>query len=360
MGEAMEEKKTSKKMLVGIGAAAAVIAVVAVVILAARETPEQKVARLLDLGNQYLLDLDYEQAIASYDEVLSIEPQNEQAVEGEVNAYLAWSEALVAEGDFDRAAEVLQTGYEKLGDERLKTALPGLDDRRAAYEAEAALADIKTELDEFAVQAAAFCAAEDYEGASRLLADNSDLLAKLEAAGTDRYICKETEGNPVGVYVIDGKHYLYYGDYNGEMREGNGVWINEYNDESEYNSPFTTSTGEWKNDLPNGHQRVVEEPSAIKVENNYVYLSRIEGNVVDGLWDGEIVSEYKGGVHGSGDEWFSSFSKGNVTVIKEDRALSPDMPFVTAQNASGNNYLWNDQVYLDSSHGIIGFAESTQ
>ena len=50
-GKMMEEKKTNKKMLLGIGAAAAVIAVVAVIVLAAREMPEQKVARLLDLGN---------------------------------------------------------------------------------------------------------------------------------------------------------------------------------------------------------------------------------------------------------------------------------------------------------------------
>lgn len=64
------------------------------------------------------------------------------------------------------------------------------------------------------------CAVEDYEGAGILLDDNAELLEVLEAAGQDHFIMKDTESDPVGLYIMDGEYYLYYGDYVDEVREG--------------------------------------------------------------------------------------------------------------------------------------------
>ena len=110
----METKKVmSKKQIIGGAIATAVVVVLVLVLLANRDAPEKRVARLLDLGNQYLLDLDYEQAIASYDEVLSIEPKN-------ADAYLGLFEAYVRQNDFEAAFDIATKGYELTGDERLK------------------------------------------------------------------------------------------------------------------------------------------------------------------------------------------------------------------------------------------------
>ncbi len=59
----------------------------------------------LDLGQKYLLDGNYEQAIIEFNKVIEIEPKN-------VEAYLGLAEAYVATGDYDSAISVLERGYD--------------------------------------------------------------------------------------------------------------------------------------------------------------------------------------------------------------------------------------------------------
>ena len=342
----MEEKKTNKKMLLGIGAAAAVIAVVAVIVLAARETPEQKVARLLDLGNQYLLDLDYEQAIASYDEVLSIEPQNEKAVEGEVNAYLAWSEALIAEGDFDLAAEVLQTGYDKFGDERLQAAA-------SAVAAKKSLENERARLQTVAEDIAELCATENYESVSLRLTDESELFELLGTAGEDRYIFLDGEVGAVGLYLIGDKYYAYYGDYAGELREGRGLWISNY--EHDYDG-YGYSIGVWSNDMPNGEQDETTYHGYITEEARNMRSQ--SGMVIDGLWDGEVYWEF-----GDGSAFVLHYGRGKVNVIgtDEENEANLDGHIYIVGNAAGEdgeNTLHFDETAISQTWGMPGYADT--
>lgn len=62
----------------------------------------------LDLGQKYLLDGDYEQAIIEFNKVIEIEPKN-------VDAYLGLAEAYVAAGDYDSAKMAIQKGIENCG-----------------------------------------------------------------------------------------------------------------------------------------------------------------------------------------------------------------------------------------------------
>ncbi|MCD8107927.1 MAG: tetratricopeptide repeat protein [Oscillospiraceae bacterium] len=67
-------------------------------------------AELLDLGEKYLLDMDYEQAIVYFNKVIEVEPKNK-------SAYLGLAEAYVGAGDTDSAVEALQTALEAFSDD---------------------------------------------------------------------------------------------------------------------------------------------------------------------------------------------------------------------------------------------------
>lgn len=67
----------------------------------------------LNLGNKYLTEMDYEQAIASFLVVLEAYPQN-------VDAYLGISEAYLGIEDLESALTILHKGYNQVQDIRLK------------------------------------------------------------------------------------------------------------------------------------------------------------------------------------------------------------------------------------------------
>ncbi|MCM1060271.1 MAG: leucine-rich repeat domain-containing protein [Eubacterium sp.] len=70
----------------------------------------------LDFGRIYLADLSYEKAVLEFTEAIEIEPLNP-------DAYLGLAEAYVGMEDTEKAIEILEEGYDKTGDVRLKDML---------------------------------------------------------------------------------------------------------------------------------------------------------------------------------------------------------------------------------------------
>ncbi len=70
----------------------------------------------LRLGEKYLTELDYEQAIAAYRAAIEIDPRCEEA-------YLGLADVYVAKGQPEQAAAVLEAGYEETGSETLQNKL---------------------------------------------------------------------------------------------------------------------------------------------------------------------------------------------------------------------------------------------
>jgi tetratricopeptide (TPR) repeat protein len=64
-------------------------------------------AELLDLGEKYLLEMNYEQAVVQFTTLIEVEPKN-------ARAYLGAAEAYVGLGKPDKAIEVLRQGLEQL------------------------------------------------------------------------------------------------------------------------------------------------------------------------------------------------------------------------------------------------------
>ncbi len=71
-----------------------------------------RLERQLALGDQYLADMDYERAIAAYEEALRLDDKC-------VEAYTGIAEAYIQLGDLDMAIEYLELGMERTGSEEL-------------------------------------------------------------------------------------------------------------------------------------------------------------------------------------------------------------------------------------------------
>jgi len=106
----MTEEKTSKpnkKLLIIIVAIIAIALVAALALFVPKSAEAKKLEEYLDLGDKYLNELDYEQAIANYLAVIEIDPKN-------VDAYLGLADAYIALGEYDKAEDILNDALSEL------------------------------------------------------------------------------------------------------------------------------------------------------------------------------------------------------------------------------------------------------
>ena len=75
--------------------------------------PGNKITRQINLGYKYLEEMEYEQALVVFNEILKIEPRNAEGYLGMLEVYISMS-------DFETALKYAEEGYEMTGDERLK------------------------------------------------------------------------------------------------------------------------------------------------------------------------------------------------------------------------------------------------
>lgn len=126
------EVVTKKKAPVGIiaGACAAVVAIIAAIFFMVNASSDNGVGKILDAANRYLAELDYDQAIASYEEAIGIDPKCEDAYLGLADVYGTMAEDGMDNGDktlsevidlYWQAVEVLNRGYASTGSEVIDT-----------------------------------------------------------------------------------------------------------------------------------------------------------------------------------------------------------------------------------------------
>ena len=111
---------SKKNIIIIILAAILVLGLgIGITAIAVTNSPSFKVSQGIDLAERYLSEQNYEQAIIEYEKVLEIEPMN-------VDAYLGIAKAYEKSGEIDKAIEILQEGYEKTNDNRIKEMLDSL------------------------------------------------------------------------------------------------------------------------------------------------------------------------------------------------------------------------------------------
>lgn len=94
-----------KKIIVGLLISIAII----IVILIYMNAPTQRLRKHLSLGDKYLSELKYEDAILAYEAAIAIEPRNEAAYIGLVNAYIGLK-------DYEQALDAVQRGIAAVGE----------------------------------------------------------------------------------------------------------------------------------------------------------------------------------------------------------------------------------------------------
>lgn len=112
------EKKKTRFIPVIIALIIAVAAIVIVCVIVANGT-SAKVNRLHKTAEKYLSEMNYEQAIATYLDIIEIDPKN-------VKAYIELAEIYVEVDRVADAFEILNAGYEATEDEEIKEALDAL------------------------------------------------------------------------------------------------------------------------------------------------------------------------------------------------------------------------------------------
>ncbi len=71
-------------------------------------SPAYKLGKQLALGEKYLNNLDYKEAVAMFSEALAIDPKNERALQGLETSYYEWAYAYADKEDYDKASEILE------------------------------------------------------------------------------------------------------------------------------------------------------------------------------------------------------------------------------------------------------------
>lgn len=153
---------TKKKIMTAIIAAEAVIIAGAAAFLLYSNSDAVKINRQMERAQQYRIAEDHVQALACYEAVLGIDPQNAQA-------YLGMAEAYAAENDLANAVRILEQGAERNGSGEVTRALQ-------TYQAEI---ERQAQVQQKAVEAEA-AAAQAAADASRMDSEEQEARALLE------------------------------------------------------------------------------------------------------------------------------------------------------------------------------------
>lgn len=106
-----DDNKDSKKIIGIVATILAVLVLIAVTVLIVKNISAGRYNRLIDKGNNYLEEMQYDDGIVAFDEAIRIDSKRPDAYEGKVNIY-------VAKGDYESALAVINDGFAAIeGDE---------------------------------------------------------------------------------------------------------------------------------------------------------------------------------------------------------------------------------------------------
>jgi len=291
----------------------------------------------MECSETYLEKNDYESALSVFDELL-LYNSGEEVKSSLGECVWKYIEVLLEEKDYDTILKL----SEKYGD-----LVPGLDSESITGKIEASkkfglIADCL-------IRIARDCKDEDYEAVFEIMSDDEfeNTMAYVDEFGEIK--AYDTEYGKIGVYSVEttdfGDHMIYFGDYDGEVRSGEGVWLGCSKEYNYY------SVGEWKNDRPNGKQQCIKERTSELVNGEAGYWS-IDGSVNEGLWNG-AVSCIIGFQRGSEQVYPASFTNGYWDVIEEE-STNPSY-YVVSEREDGLKLFVPKNAY-DNTVGLAGYA----
>lgn len=218
--ETVIRKKKSFIPIIIIGAAAAVLVLILIVIITGilvLGSPQRKYDKQLSLGQRYLDELDYEQAIAAYRAAIEIDPKQPEAYAGLANTYIAME-------DYDSAREVLLEGIDATDSDILKEMLNELEEKYFAETDETGAdsdSDISAQIPNDALEwnghfYAIYDDTSSWEDAKTLCEDRNGHLATIMSAA---------ENNVISDYVMSMGYYSIYFGCSDIDQSGDWIWV---------------------------------------------------------------------------------------------------------------------------------------
>ena len=252
----------------------------------------------IDEGMAFMTEENYEEAVIAFTSAIEIEGKNVEAYRGRAQAYTAMSQYENAVNDYQAMLEIDpddQDAYDNIIDAYLKqgdeeTAVAYIERKEDTFGSNSVTRNQKTikdrnesiaKLEDIIVSGnrEEFYELLDSDEFFSSITANSDFIAMLKESPMIRQV-----GNKyLGLYVESDTDFIwyYYGEMANNIRHGNGVF--KCICYSAYGLQYEEYTGNWVNDIPQGNYAYV----------NYSYVDNeeilVEGNIVDGFWDGEVI-----------------------------------------------------------------------
>lgn len=328
---------------------------------------EQRIAEQLELGQKYMQELKYEEAIVAFNKAIKLEPKNTDAWYYVGHAYIAASKTVEdtekKAAYLDQAQEAFRQ-LEELDDDRAYSGLILVYSLEEDWEK---IIDMEGEFDEEALDEETRLLYKNMLWIKAFIElcekDNVEMI--FENMQTEEFkkiqdmvlenqvpICIiRKDGTGIGFYPVNSEKYgscmVYYGIYENGKRQGNSVWMG-YKDGNNY-----YAKGQWSDDYPNGSQTVQEWYGELAEDVNKRIIS---GNVQQGLWNGAVDWSFE---KGSVTEIFPvNFTNGKWVVIgteDDDNGYR----YIVCENGTpegvGTMSLHDDE--LDEQEGIEGFVQ---
>lgn len=272
----------------------------------------------ISLGEKYLLELDYEQALVQFQLAIKIDPKNPRGYTGAAEAYVGLER-------IDDAIAILERGLSMTGDETVRLMLSDL---------------VRAASPEIMLNLYAVCESGDFETVRDIMQTDefSEIAKKAPVIFAPSSI-------GIGIYSVQNNFYVYYGDYDNKIRSGYGVWIgNRYT----YNGIWDhyLFEGKWSEDAPNGRGKTTRNSL---YDYEIPFIEYREGQLLNGLWHGEVyLSSYR-------DDFIEDYNNGIITVLKTDDTDSTHPYIVGVGQKFGVEFSMSDE-NIAYHYGIAGWA----
>lgn len=319
----MKNKSKKVKIIIVILVTAVIAVEIGIIFFGLRSnSTTRKIQEQIALGRKYLVELDYENAIATYEKVIKIDPKC-------VEAYLGLAEVYVEMENYDSALEILVKGYKTTQDASLQDEI---DDIKEMIE-EVDSSDVKSQEAEITVE-------DKTEVNTEVRTDNSeevvidensneaiyDLTFKtamydFDIMGTTfseltfdtakNYALTQAKLNEEGYYILDGTVWNF-DEISNDIKESSRVCITDGRVNLVVNR-FSTQKNIYKADGGLNYLGLEE----YTIINDYILDKTMEeffNSISNGLYDvvksssetGKIVRLNNGYIHVDIDETFFS------------------------------------------------------
>ena len=251
MGKSKKELKIRKRLVV--------LFLLITMLVSAGCKKKMTLQDYLDLGDKYLLELNYEEAVVAFTKAIELEPRDP-------NAYLKLANVYDAQEDYEKAVQILAQGYEATGDEEVKR-------QKEIYEN--------------------LLSHEDLIQETLSRARSADRESFWQLQSTDEYqsfvtkldrVIKRDGGDGKWLLIYPCGH-CYYGGMADGKRSGYGIW-SAYDYEE---GLMEYASGSWQDDYPNGNGEVWSV--CIPIPEDLFYY---KVNLKDGLYHGVVQEECVG------------------------------------------------------------------